>query len=315
MNKKEVEKAYERIKKHIIKTPLVKSHVLSSDDKNIYFKLESFQYTNAFKFRGALNKAIILKEENSNKKILACSSGNHAQGISLAASMLGLKADIYMPSSAPNAKVEGTRKYGANVILCEGVFDDAKRECLANLDENSVFVSPFNDPDIISGQGSIAIEILDQLDDVDTILIPIGGGGALSGISSYIKEVKPNVKIIGVEPENAASMKASVEAKKIVPLLKGPSLADGCLVEVVGDTTFEIALKNVDYFVSVSEEEIKEAVILLAHKHKLMIEGAGACTTAALIGNKIKAEDIINKNVVLLVTGANIDINKFKELV
>lgn len=315
MDKMNIEKAYERIKDYVIKTPLVKSHSLSKDNVNIYLKLESFQYTNAFKFRGALNKVLSLKEANSTKKIIACSSGNHAQGISLASSMFGIKADVYMPSSAPDAKVEGTKKYGANVILCEGTFDDAKAECLKNLDDNSVFVSPFDDPEIIAGQGSIGIEIMDQLKTVDTILIPIGGGGALGGISSYIKAINPNIKIIGVEPENAASMKASYEAKKIVPFLKGSSLADGCLVEVVGDNTFALAMKNVDYFISVNETEIKDAITFLANKHKLIIEGAGACTTAAILANKVKDEDLIDKNVVLMVSGANIDLNKFKELV
>ena len=278
-----------------------------SNDANVYLKAENLQVTGSFKVRGAYYKISQLTEEQKQAGVIACSAGNHAQGVALAASNNGIKAVVCMPDGAPISKVEATKGYGAEVVLVPGVYDDAYNKALELQKEKGyTFVHPFDDEDVIAGQGTIGLEILDQLDNIDAVVVPIGGGGLISGVAFAIKSLRPNIKVYGVQAENAPSMYESVKQKKQITLDTVSTFADGIAVKHPGDLTFEIVNKYVDEIVTVSEDEIAMAILALMEKQKLVSEGAGATAVAAVIANKIPVK---GKNVVCVVSGGNIDVN------
>ncbi|MDX1358086.1 MAG: threonine ammonia-lyase [Clostridia bacterium] len=297
--------ARKRLTGIIKKTELIYSPVFSRESGNqVYIKPENLQVTGAFKIRGAYNKINKLSDEDKKKGLIASSAGNHAQGVALAASRQGVKAVIVMPKATPLIKVEATRNLGAEVILCGDCYDEAYNEALQLKEENGyVFIHPFNDLDIIEGQGTIALEILDELPDADGILVPIGGGGLISGIAVAAKQIKPDIRIIGIEPEGAMAMKLSVEKGELVCLDGICTIADGVAVKNPGDITFSIIQDYVDEIITVSDFDIMEACLVLLEKHKLIGENAGVLSLAAL--KKLKDRD---KKLVSLVSGGNIDV-------
>ena len=297
--------ARERLTTVVVKTKLMHSPVFSEESGNeIYLKPENLQKTGSFKIRGAYNKIAKLTEEEKKKGVIASSAGNHAQGVAYAAKRLGIKAVIVMPKHTPLIKVEATRKYGAEVVLHGEVYDDAYKKALELQKENGyVFVHPFNDEDVIEGQGTIALEILDELPDADIILVPLGGGGLVSGIASAAKLKNPQVKVIGVEPEGAASAIAALEKGKVVELAEANTIADGTAVKRIGDLNFEYIKKYVDEIITVSDYELMEAFLLLVEKHKIIAENSGILSIAAT--KKLKEK---NKKVVSVISGGNIDV-------
>ena len=294
------------------KTKLIPSEFFSEISGNeIFLKPENMQHTGAFKLRGAFNKICQLTAEEKNKGVITSSAGNHAQGVAFAAQKLGVKAIICMPATTPILKVEATKNFGAEVILHGDGFDDAYKHSL-DLQKKFgyVYVHPFNDKEVILGQSTTALEIINELKDVDAILVPIGGGGFASGVSLATKLVSPQVKIIGVEPENAACMKKSLDLGKIVTLSTSDTVADGCAVKTAGSLTFEFCKKYLDEIITVNEMEIMSALLSLIEKHKLIAEGAGVLSLAAL--NKLNLK---NKKVVAIVSGGNIDISTLSGLI
>lgn len=306
---KDIKAAHKVVSQEARKTPLVKSFYLSAvADGEIYLKLENMQLTGSFKFRGGYNKVSSLTKEQRDKGVIACSAGNHAQGVALASKLLGVNATIVMPQTAPLAKVNATKGYGAEVVLSGKTFDDAKKRCLEIMQETGqTFLDPFDDEQVIAGQGTIGIEILEDLWDVDTILCPIGGGGMISGIAVAVKSFNPNIKIVGVQAENVHGMKASFDHGEITRHFVDATLADGCAVQVPGKMTFEITKELVDDIVVVSEEEIELAMKDLMQRGKAVVEGSGALPTAAILAGKVDRY-IKNKKVVAIVSGGNVDL-------
>lgn len=304
---KMIQEAKEGLKGIARKTDLTFSRTFSEiSGMNVYLKPENRQKTGAFKVRGAFNKIANLTEEEKSRGVIASSAGNHAQGVALAASTYGIKATICMPETAPMAKVSATKGYGAEVIQHGCVYDDCYCKAVeVQKETGATFVHPFNDPYVIAGQGTVGLEILEDLPNVDAIIVPIGGGGVIAGIAVAAKSIKPEVKIIGVQAEIIASTKASLEAGHIVTLPGVKSLADGISVATPGALTFEIMKEYVDEVVTVSEEEIEDAIFMLAQRSKLVVEGAGATTVAAVMSNKV---NMPGKNVVTVLTGGNIDV-------
>ncbi|MBP3895377.1 MAG: threonine ammonia-lyase [Mogibacterium sp.] len=278
-----------------------------SGKNQVYFKTENLQVTGSFKLRGAYYKISTLSDEEKKAGIVACSAGNHAQGVSLAAERMGIKATICMPDGAPISKVEATKSYGAQVKLVKGTYDDAytysKKLCE---EEHATFIHPFDDPDVIAGQGTIGLEILEQLDDVDAIVVPIGGGGLIAGLGYAVKSLKPDIKIYGVQAKEAASMADSLKYDEQITLSTVNTFADGIAVKHPGDLTFDLIKDYVDEVFTVSEDEIAAAILALIEKQKIIAEGAGAVSVAAMMFDKIPLE---GKNVVCLVSGGNIDVN------
>ncbi|WP_125154075.1 threonine ammonia-lyase [Clostridium rectalis] len=309
-----IEKAQENIKDVIRRTPLFYSGTFSREsDNNIYLKCENKQKTGAFKLRGAYNKIVNLSEEERKKGVIASSAGNHAQGVALAATKMGIKSTIVMPVTAPQAKVHATKGYGAEVIQYGEVYDECYSKALEVQNETgATFIHPFNDEDVIAGQGTIALEILEDLPNVDAIVVPIGGGGLISGIALAAKLSKPDIKIIGVQPSIIASSKASLEKDKVVTLPGVKSLADGISVSTPGSLTFQYMRKYVDQIVTVSEDEIAYGIFCLMERGKLIAEGAGASTIAAILSGKINLKD---KNIVAVVSGGNIDIASVSKII
>ncbi|KJS87630.1 MAG: threonine dehydratase [Peptococcaceae bacterium BICA1-8] len=298
-------KAQEDIKGIVENTNLIYSRFFSSEYHNqIYLKPENLQITGAFKIRGAYYKLNKLTELEKQKGLIASSAGNHAQGVAYAAHKLGIRATIVMPKTTPLIKVEATKKYGVNVVLHGECYDDAFEKAKSlQKEKDYTFIHPFNDIDVITGQGTIALEIIQQLSEVDYIIVPIGGGGLISGIAMAAKMLKPDIKIIGVEPEGANSMKASLQMNKIINLEKVTTIAEGVAVKRPGDITFPIIKDYVDDIITVSDFELMEAFLLLLEKDKLIGENAGVLSLAAL--KKIKE---VNKNIACVVSGGNIDV-------
>ena len=288
------------------RTDMIHAPKLSSGF-NMYLKTENLQLTGSFKLRGAYYKISQLSEEQRAAGIIACSAGNHAQGVALAASRMGIHSVICMPDGAPISKVESTKALGAEVCLVKGAYDDAyAHACRLQQETGSTFIHPFNDDEVIAGQGTIGLEILDQLADVDAVICPIGGGGLISGVAYAIKTLNPGVQVYGVQAENAPSMARSVEAGEAVTLETVQTFADGIAVKHPGDVTFEMVRKYVDAVVTVSEDEIAAAILALIEKQKLIAEGAGAVSVAAAMFHKLPIE---GKKVVCIVSGGNIDVN------
>jgi len=280
---------------------------------NIFMKLENLQTTGSFKVRGAFNKIFHLTEEEKKCPVVAASAGNHAQGVAYSASKLGLKSTIFMPAFTPPTKANATRAYGADVILTGDSFDDAfaasQEYCKTH---NATYIHPFNDEKIIAGQGVVGLEIFHQCPDVDTVIVPIGGGGLISGISIAIKEMNPAVKIIGVEAEKAASMFASHLKGEIITLSSAPTIADGIAVKKPGDITFEIIEKYVDDLITVTDTEIAHAAYLMLQRGKLLVEPSGAAALAAAIERKSKC---MGKTVVPVISGGNINMSLLQQIV
>ena len=297
--------ARERLNTVITKTKLIYSNIFSNETGNdVYIKPENLQRTGAFKIRGAYNKIAKLTEEEKKRGVIAASAGNHAQGVALAAQKLGIKAVIVMPKHTPLIKVEATRRYGAEVILTGEVYDEAY-EYAKKLQEKEgyTFVHPFDDEDVIEGQGTIALEVLDELPDADIILVPIGGGGLISGIASAAKLKNPLIKIIGVEPEGAASALEARKNKHVVELAEANTIADGTAVKKIGEITFDYIEKYVDDIVTVSDYELMAAFLILVEKHKIVAENSGILSVAGLKKLNVKGKKIIS-----IISGGNIDV-------
>ena len=297
--------ARERLGTVIEKTKLIHSNIFSDESGNdVYIKPENLQRTGAFKIRGAYNKIAKLTEEEKKRGVIAASAGNHAQGVALAAQKLGIKAVIVMPKHTPLIKVEATKRYGADVILTGEVYDEAY-EYAKKLQEKEgyTFVHPFDDEDVIEGQGTIALEVLDELPNADIILVPIGGGGLISGIASAAKLKNPLIKIIGVEPEGAASALEARKNKHVVELAEANTIADGTAVKKIGEITFDYIEKYVDDIVTVSDYELMAAFLILVEKHKIVAENSGILSVAGLKKLNVKGKKIIS-----IISGGNIDV-------
>lgn len=278
-----------------------------STDAHIYLKTENLQVTGSFKLRGAYYKISQLEASEKAAGIVACSAGNHAQGVALAASRQGIRSLICMPGGAPINKIEATKGYGGEVCLVDGAYDDAYARALALQKETgATFIHPFNDPDVIAGQGTVGLELLSQLTDLDAVIVPIGGGGLISGVAYAIKSLNPAIKVYGVQAENASCMVCSRQAGKLVALESVSTFADGIAVKNPGDLTFGMVERYVDDIVTVSEDEIAAAVLALIEKQKLISEGAGAVSVAAAMFGKLP---IAGKKAVCIVSGGNIDVN------
>lgn len=297
------------------KTKLIHSDFFSELARNeVHFKPENMQHTGAFKLRGAFNKICQLSDEEKSRGVITASAGNHAQGVGFASRKLGVKAVICMPATTPILKVEATRALGAEVVLHGDSFDDAQEFSLELQREHGyVYVHPFNDREVLLGQGTTALEIINELKDVDAILVPIGGGGFASGVALATKLVSPQVKVIGVEPEGAACMRAAFDAGHVVTLDNIETVADGCAVKTAGELTFAFCRKYLDDVVTVSEMEIMSSLLFLIEKHKLIAEGAGVLSLAAL--DKLPQLGIEGKKVVPIVSGGNIDISTIGTLI
>jgi len=300
-----VYRASNALKGVVRKTDLIYSQKLCPG-VDLYLKTENLQVTGSFKVRGAYYKMTRLSEEERAKGVIACSAGNHAQGVALAAKVNGIKAVICLPDGAPISKVEATKSYGAEVCLVEGVYDDAYNKALSLRDEKGyTFIHPFDDEDVIAGQGTIALELAEQLPEMDAVVVPIGGGGLISGIAYTIKTLYPRVKVYGVQATGAPSMLKSIEDHMIETLPSVSTIADGIAVKKPGENTFDLCSKYVDEIVAVTDDEISAAILALMEQHKLVTEGAGAIAVAAVMFKKI---DLQGKKVACLLSGGNIDV-------
>lgn len=297
--------AAERIGPHIRQTPLVYSPVFSQECGNrVWMKPENLQLTGAYKVRGAYNKILSLTETERRRGLIAASAGNHAQGVALAAAQLEVPATIVMPCTTPLIKVEATRSHGATVILHGNNYDEACREAYRlEQAKGLTFVHPFDDPAVMAGQGTIGLEIHEELQDVDAVLVPVGGGGLISGIAVALKSINPRIRVIGVEPEGAMAMKKSFAAGRLVSLDHVDTIADGVAVKVPGALTFEIARHWVDEIITVNDYDLMDAMLLLLEKHKLIAENAGVLSLAGL-----RKLNCAGKNIVSVISGGNIDV-------
>jgi threonine dehydratase len=305
----DVRAARERIAEHIYLSPCARSETLSrATGTQAYLKLDNLQMTGAYKERGALNKLLTLAPAERAKGLIAASAGNHAQAVAYHAGRLGIAATILMPEGTPLLKVANTRGHGARVVLHGANYDEAYQEArrLEQV-ESLTFVHPFDDPAIIAGQGTVALEILDQVPELDAVLVPVGGGGLASGMAVALKALRPSVKVVGVETEVLPCMLASVEEGRLVTVEAATTLADGIAVKRAGELTFEHVRRYVDEIVTVSEEEIASAILYLLEREKTVVEGAGAVGVAALVNKKVNGLE--GKRVVSVISGGNIDVN------
>lgn len=275
-------------------------------DSEVYLKTENLQVTGSFKVRGSAYKISQLSDEEKTKGVIACSAGNHAQGVALAATKNGIKSLICLPDGAPISKVEATKSYGAEVLLVDGVYDDAYNKAIELRDElGYTFIHPFDDENVITGQGTIGLELLDQLPSMDAVIVPIGGGGLISGVAFAIKSLNPNIKVYGVQASGAPSMIDSIKTNRIHSLESVSTIADGIAVKMPGEHTYEYCKQYVDDIVTVTDDEISTAILTLIEQQKLIAEGAGAVAVAAVLFNKVPVK---GKKVVCLVSGGNIDV-------
>ncbi|MGC9326441.1 MAG: threonine ammonia-lyase [Candidatus Hinthialibacter sp.] len=309
-----VEEAYQVVRQEIYHSPCVISQTLSQmTGSRVFLKLENLQMTGAFKERGALNKLASLTQNELERGVITASAGNHAQGLAYHAKRLGGRAIIHMPVGTPLNKINATRKHGAEVVLVGRNYDEAYEEAIARQQQEGLnFVHPFDDELIMAGQGTIALEIIEDKIEPEAVVVPIGGGGLISGIAAAIKETYPHCKIYGVQAQRAPAMKYSIDAKRIVPAKSLPTLADGIAVKSVGHLTFPVIQKYVDDIVLVSEEEISAAILMLLEVEKSLVEGAGAATLAALAYHELPLKD---KRTVLILSGGNIDVNLLSRII
>ena len=312
MELNKVYEAREVLKNVIRETDVIYSPTLSKKAK-IFLKTENLQITGSFKIRGSYYKISCLNEEEKSKGVIACSAGNHAQGVALAATKSGIKSVICLPEGAPISKISATKNYGADICLVKGVYDDAYNRALELQKEfGYTFIHPFNDEEVIAGQGTIALEILEQVKDLEAVIMPIGGGGLISGVAYTIKQINPNIKVYGVEAMGASSMLKSFEYCKVSELNNVSTIAVGIAVKKPGDITYELCRKYVDEIVTVTDDEIAAAILTLMENHKLITEGAGATSVAAVMFDKI---DVENKNVVCILSGGNIDVTILSRII
>ncbi len=295
---------------YVLRDVIRKTDVIAAPQINpeaeVYLKTENLQITGSFKVRGAYYKMSQLSDEEKARGVIACSAGNHAQGVALSAQKNGIKSVICLPDGAPISKVEATRSYGAEVVLVEGVYDDAYAKALQLRDEMGyTFIHPFDDEFVIAGQGTIGLELFDQIHNLDAVIVPIGGGGLISGVAFAVKNLNPNIKVYGVQAAGAPSMFNSVKDQKIEELKSVSTIADGIAVKKPGALTFEICSKYVDEIVTVTDDEISAAILALMEQQKLVTEGAGAAAAAAAMFNKVP---IKGKKVACLLSGGNIDV-------
>lgn len=294
------------------KTSIIPAPKLA-DDCQLYLKTENLQQTGSFKLRGAYYKISQLSEDERSRGVIACSAGNHAQGVALGATHYGIKSLVCMPAGAPISKVEATKGYGAEVCLVPGVYDDAYARALELQKEHGyTFVHPFDDEKVIAGQGTIGLEILEQLPDVEAVVIPIGGGGLISGVAFAVKTLRPDVKVYGVQAAGAPSMVESIAEGKICHLDSVSTIADGIAVKQPGEHTYELCRDYVDGVVTVNDDETAAAILALMEKQKVVAEGAGAVAVAAVMFHKLPVE---GKKVVCLVSGGNIDVNTLNRVI
>ena len=293
------------LKNVVRRTDLIPAPNINPESK-VYLKTENLQITGSFKVRGAYNKISQLPEEEKQKGVIACSAGNHAQGVALAAARNGIHSLICIPEGAPISKVEATKSYGAEVCLVKGVYDDAyQKACELQKESGAVFIHPFDDPEVIAGQGTIGLEILEQLPEVDAVIVPVGGGGLISGVAYAVKALRPGCKVYGVQAAGAPSMVRAMHDKKIEALPGVSTFADGIAVMCPGELTYDLCSAYVDEIVTVTDDEIATAILTLIEQHKLIAEGAGAVSVAAAMFNKV---DVKGKTVACLVSGGNIDV-------
>lgn len=300
------------LKSIIRETNVVRAYGIAPECE-LYLKPENLQITGSFKVRGSAYKIAMLSEEEKAKGVIACSAGNHAQGVALAATKNGIKSLICLPDSAPISKVEATKGYGADVCLVEGCYDDAYKKALELKEsEGYTFVHPFDDENVIAGQGTIALEILNDLDNIDAIVVPIGGGGLISGIAYTVKQIRPSVKVYGVQATGAPSMYNSVKDGKIEALTGVSTIADGIAVKQPGENTFRYVSDYVDEIALVSDDEVSSAILALIEKQKMIAEGAGAVAVAAVMSGKFSLK---GKRVVAVVSGGNIDVTSLSRVI
>jgi threonine dehydratase len=303
-----IKDAVDRVRGSIVVTPFARSEKFSQLTGNsIFLKLENLQMTGAFKERGALNKILMLTEEERRRGVIAASAGNHAQAVAYHATRRGIKAQICMPLTTPLVKVSATRGYGAEVILAGANYEEAHEEALRRCKEHGLtFIHPFDDEAVIAGQGTLGIEMLEQHGDLDVLVIPVGGGGLIAGVACAVKETNSRIQVIGVQSSKLASMKAALEKNELVTLPANKTIADGIAVRCAGTHTFPLVRKYVDEIVIVDEEEIASAILQLLEKEKTLAEGAGAAATAALLNKKIPNH---GKKIGVLVSAGNIDVS------
>ena len=300
------------LKSIVRETKLVRAYGIAPECE-LYLKPENLQITGSFKVRGSAYKIAMLSEEEKAKGVIACSAGNHAQGVALAATKNGIKSLICLPDTAPISKVEATKGYGADVCLVEGCYDDAYQKALELRDkEGYTFVHPFDDENVIAGQGTIALEILNDLDNIDAIVVPIGGGGLISGVAYTAKQIRPSIKIYGVQAAGAPSMYNSVKDGDVERLTSVSTIADGIAVKQPGENTYSIVKEYVDEIALVSDDEVSSAILALIEKQKMIAEGAGAVAVAAVMFNKFNLK---NKRVVAVVSGGNIDVTSLSRVI
>ena len=300
------------LKNIIRETNVVRAYGIAPECE-LYLKPENLQITGSFKVRGSAYKIAMLSEEEKAKGVIACSAGNHAQGVALAATKHGIKSHICLPDSAPISKVEATKGFGAEVCLVEGCYDDAYQKALELKDsEGYTFVHPFDDENVIAGQGTIALEVLNELDNIDAIVVPIGGGGLISGIAYTAKQIRPSVKVYGVQAAGAPSMYNSVKSGKIECIPSVSTVADGIAVKKPGENTYSLVNEYVDDIALVSDDEVASAILALIEKQKMIAEGAGAAAVAAVMFNKF---DLKGKRVVAIVSGGNIDVTNLSRVI
>jgi len=314
VNLASIEAARERIGDAIHLSPCQLSHHLSERiGLPIYLKLENLQRTGSFKERGALNKLLTLTPEQRKRGVIAASAGNHAQGVAFHSTKLGIRSQIVMPEATPLVKVVSTRGFGAEVILHGANYDEACEEALRLCDEQGLtFIHPFDDPDVISGQGTIGLELLEQVPNLEAVVVPIGGGGLISGIACALKESNPKIRVIGVEPEKLPSMLRAREAGKPVTIAPQATIADGIAVRRAGDVTLPLVSRYVDDIVTVDDEEIASAILMLLEQEKTLAEGAGAAALASLLQAKT---NLNHRRTAVLVCGGNIDVTLLAKII
>ena len=303
----------QKVLKSIIReTNVVRAYGIAPECE-LYLKPENLQITGSFKVRGSAYKIAMLSDEEKEKGVIACSAGNHAQGVALAATKNGIKSLICLPDTAPISKVEATKGYGADVCLVEGCYDDAYQKALELKEsEGYTFVHPFDDENVIAGHGTIALEILNDLDNIDAIVVPIGGGGLISGIAYTVKQIRPSVKVYGVQAAGAPSMYNSVKDGERECLSSVSTIADGIAVKQPGENTYELVKNYVDEIALVSDDEVASAILALIEKQKMIAEGAGATAVAAVMFNKFNLK---GKRVVAVVSGGNIDVTSLSRVI
>lgn len=313
----DIQEAHRKIRSYIVETPLRRSHTLSDlCGCDMLLKMESLQMSGAFKERGALNRLLELSDEQKQHGIIAASAGNHAQGVAYHAHRMGIEATIVMPEGTPLVKVTGVQFWGAKVILHGATYDDAcAHSQQVEQEQGLVYIHPFADPLVIAGQGTIALEVLDHelAEGLSTIVVPVGGGGLIAGIGSYVKQTRPEINVIGVEVEGLSSMKASLAADRILTLPSFNTIADGIAVRRVSELTFDICKACVDEIVTVSDDEIANAILMMLEYEKVVVEGAGVVAVAALLNGRIAG--VAGRKVASIVSGGNIDINILSRII